>query len=40
MPPGSMMISQAIWTEVVNQLAMLNAKVSYIEGGVTGWIDR
>lgn len=40
MPPGSMMVSQATWTEVVIQLAMLNAKVSHIEGGVTRWIDR
>lgn len=40
MPPGVILISQAVWTEVVTKLAMLTAKVGNMEGEVRSWMDR
>lgn len=34
------MISQAVQTEVVTQLATLNAKVGHMERGMRSWFDR
>lgn len=40
MPFNIIMISHTVWTKVVTKLAMLDAKVTCIEGGVRNWLDR
>lgn len=34
MPSNMLIVSQAVWTEVITQLAILIAKINNIEGGV------
>lgn len=38
-PYGLILISEAMWIEVMTKLAILEAKVDHMEGGIKPWLD-